>query len=102
MSTLNLSDMISKFRTVAIFVIDVLQTILNTQIVGMFIMYLRTMAAYNGWLVFGVRLKGKNIFCTAAMLFYILQKLPQKKRLHIFRRTITISNFSGPSIPSIH
>jgi hypothetical protein len=35
----------------------------------MFIVYLRTMVIRNVWLDVGVKLKGKNIYRTIAMLF---------------------------------
>jgi hypothetical protein len=35
----------------------------------MFIVYLRTVVICNVWLHVGVKLKGKNIFRTIAMLF---------------------------------
>jgi len=59
---LNLSDIISKFHTVAMFITDDLYTTFQTEFLGMFIICLNTkfhIPSYNGPLVFRVKLKAK-------------------------------------------
>jgi hypothetical protein len=68
---LNLSDITTKIRNVAMFVI------VDTQFVGLFMIYLHTkshISISNGSLLIAVKIKAEEYFRTTAMLLFYLNK----------------------------